>query len=346
MYYKKYVSVYHRSLFFIQYIFFKIIGLSPWTISDFEMYKKNRQVNNDQNKVCKFSYFGTFYNVLLIIVIISLTLYSSHYNPLTILQTDSIMTKETVSTLENLAGLTTLVYLSVYIFRQKLMIGIFNRLKVVDSKLQKCSIYSLENDITLHIIFIVNLFICCFLVVTEFHRYSLLGTIIRSTPTVISAWLLIQYIMLLNMINRRFKIINYTIVKIIEANQNKNQPEAVCVSRTTLFRGSVIYDINNIKYAYIKLYEICQDLGSFFGFSILLALIFIGAESVFVLYFAILEFFETQRLSGINLNDSISVLWLSFSIFMLTTYVNKTIKQVNIFKLKYIVIYIDLETRY
>ncbi|XP_057318623.1 putative gustatory receptor 28b isoform X3 [Microplitis mediator] len=325
MYYNKYVSVYHHSLFFIQYIFFKIIGLSPWTISNFEIYQKNRKINNDQN-ICKFSYFGTFYNVLLIIMMTIITIYASYNERLMVKRIDSLLTKRTISSIETVAVLVALIYLSVYIFRQKLMIGVFNRLKIVDSKLQKCAAYSFTNDITLHIIFIVNLLICCSLMVYYFHRFSLVDTIIKCTPSVISTWLVIQYVMLLNMINKRFKSINYTIGKIIEVYKNENQPETVCISRTTLFRGSLIHDINNIKYAYIKLCEICEALGDFFGFSVLTVLIFVGAGSVFVAYFGILPYFEKQN-PGIGLIETIPTFWMNFSIFMLSTYVNKIIKQ-------------------
>ncbi|XP_057334109.1 putative gustatory receptor 28b [Microplitis mediator] len=328
MYYNKYVSVYHHSLFFIQYIFFKIIGLSPWTISDFEIYKKNRKVNNDQNNVCKFSYFGTFYNVLLIIVMILITLYSSYYERLAVNRIDSLLSKRTISSIETVAVLVALVYLSVYIFRQKLMIGVFNRLKIVDSKLQKCAIYSSENDISLHIIFILNLLLCSSLMVYCAQRLSLLDIIIKCTPTVISTWLIIQYTMLLNMINKRFKSINYTIGKIIEVYKTENRPETVCISRTTLFRGSLIHDINNVKYAYIKLCESCEALGDFFGFSVLTVLIFVGAGSVFVAYFGMLPYFEKKN-PGLGIIESIPMLWMNFSIFMLTTYVNKIIKQSN-----------------
>ncbi|XP_057334107.1 uncharacterized protein LOC130673184 isoform X1 [Microplitis mediator] len=335
MYYNKYDSVYHRNLTSLQRIIFKIIGLSPWTVEISKLSHKSRKVDNVQNNICYFSYAGSFYNILLIILGVLSILYSSFNNMLEIPERDILVTKNTLSNIKFFSVVEVLIVILIYIFRQNKIINILNQLRNVDNDLQKCAVFTSENNyIVVHFIFFGNFLIYCCYLAMDCYIYQfeniLLQIVMLHSPIIIFSWIIVQYTILLDIIDKRFKSINLMIIKLSDTKSHLNQSQILFVSKNLLLRDSVHYDVKNIKCAYVKLCEICGDIADFYGLPILIAITYIGGSSILISYFFMLLFSETIQIDYIVcLCQGMRLLWMALLILMLTTYVTKTINQSN-----------------
>lgn len=138
---------------------------------------------------------------------------SSH----THVQSDSILTSAGRAKLKFIAILCVEFIQIIYIIRQKLIIGVFNRLESVDGKLKKCASYKIEkNNCYSYLIFMVNFFTLASLMemVSYYHNRSYMISFVRVSPDTIGSWVVIQYIMLLKTISKQFKSINKSITKL------------------------------------------------------------------------------------------------------------------------------------
>lgn len=148
--FKKYGFVCNQYLSFMLHIWFKLLGLSPW-----KMDTKLRVNPKTENKSSRFyfSYGGSCYNILIFTFIIALVFYFLR-NIFSKYANDFNFTLEVISvSLVLFSMMCTSVILLTYIFRQKLLINVFNRFKNLDEKLNKCADYKMENDNINYLIF-------------------------------------------------------------------------------------------------------------------------------------------------------------------------------------------------
>ncbi|KAH0550712.1 hypothetical protein KQX54_020598 [Cotesia glomerata] len=146
----------YRYFLEIQYIVYKFLGLSPWTLDTCLLLRKKNQDNTE--KVCKFSWIGSLYNVLVILIIVLADLYDRFavyefkyddqsndedneyydFEPTPIY--DSLLSKkEMITTI----GLCSIVFF--YIFKQRPMIDVINRLNLIEKKLKSCDKFELKH---------------------------------------------------------------------------------------------------------------------------------------------------------------------------------------------------------
>ncbi|XP_057318620.1 putative gustatory receptor 28b [Microplitis mediator] len=151
----------------------------------------------------------------------------------------------------------------------------------------------------------------------------------RCSPGVIASWTVTQYAILLNMINKRFESINLGILKMGgNIRSGGTQSQTLSVTKLSLLRELVLYDIDNIKYAYVELCEICQDIGDFYGLSILIVILHFGFQSIFVLYFAISSLIQGHEHSmTMHLFNGVRLSLSTFLFTVLTSSVTNTIKE-------------------
>ncbi|XP_057318622.1 putative gustatory receptor 28a isoform X2 [Microplitis mediator] len=329
MYYNKYQPVHQQNLTLIQYIFFKIIGLSPWTINNFGISRKCRKVSNVQNDICYLSYSGIFYNIMLFIGMVSLVLNFTFYQTMHHeTRTDNLVTAKTLTGFQFLASSEIMILFAIYTFRQKVIIAVLNKLKSMDDKLQKCGVFGIDNDYTIHLIFTINFLLSCCFLITDSYHYPLLMILMRRSPAILYSWLIIQFTMLLDIIDKRFKILNSMIEKLSDIeNQSETLPS---ILKMPLLNELVIHKITDIKSAYVELSEIGQKITDFYGLFCLMAIKFIGTASIFVTYFLMMFFLGAIVLSTmVWLTNGIWLLWMTFQIIVFTTYVTRTMKQSN-----------------
>ncbi|XP_057318224.1 uncharacterized protein LOC130663141 isoform X2 [Microplitis mediator] len=309
-----YKSVCYRCLTFILYFWFKILGLLPCKI-DSRILRENPIVGID-NLRFNFSYVGPCYNVLLFVLLVIFDTYIVH-NMLSIYVTSRLSLEAITIDISFIRMLCASVIPLIYIRRQKLFISVLNRFEILGKKLNKCADYKVENDNTNYLIFTIYFVImCCIIMIREMYFKSLISVLIASLPILINSGVIIQYAMLLNIIKIRFKSINLTLSKL-----------GTTESKISLSRQSVLDDIDNIKRAYVELCEMCEDIGNFYGISILIVVTITSLKSIYNLYYMFLVLIDLREVDIIMILSGIHLIWDNFLFATLTTSVTKTIKQ-------------------
>ncbi|XP_057318625.1 putative gustatory receptor 28a [Microplitis mediator] len=319
MYYIEHDSVRYKNFVVIQNFLFKTIGLSPWTVNGAQKCDKNQRVHNDQNYECNFSYFGSFYNIMIFVCVVSLTFYVKFNGGLHQKQQDSFLTSSISMNIYYLSALISSVILVIYIIKQKLIINVINRFKSVDKKLLRYAASELKSNKIISIIFMINLFMSICYEIFEIYYYPLLSAIIRDFPVIINSLVIIQFTIILDVINKRFKIINLAISKFEINNNCRSMSSSLSVTNLSVLRESVLNDVGGIKCAYMELCEICQDIGDFFGPSILIIILYTGVAMICDLYYGIVSLMVEDFDSMVSLSDGVWVIWIIFEFIVLTT---------------------------
>ncbi|XP_057320355.1 putative gustatory receptor 28b [Microplitis mediator] len=308
-------SVYYRCFMFIQHILFKITGISPWTMDTSVIFRNNKDFENN-NFHCSFSYSGSCYNIILSAFIVFLTFYDISYNSSSQINSDKMLESITAKVEYSSLLFASLIPI-IYIIRQKLLINVNNMFKIIDNKLNSCADYETENNYTNYFVFILNVIVTSGIITLRIMTFeSLTVLFVRNSAYFISSWVTIQYVLLLNMIYKRFKGINSTLSKL---GTNRS-----VISRS---HESVIDDINKIKFAYLKLSDMCEDTETFYGLSILISIFILAVKSIFMLYQIILI---SLHVHAIDDNTYLFIIFLlrNVSLYMiLTTNVTKIMKQ-------------------
>ncbi|KAG8035027.1 hypothetical protein G9C98_005450 [Cotesia typhae] len=324
MYYNQHDSAFYRNLAYAEHVILKIWGLSPWSLNTAPVKNpKNSRVSNSY----KFSCLGSFYNILLIMIAISTLVYVLKTNKLSKDSPEILLSLVLVQCLIYVAFILFIVFIAISTIRQKMMIVILNQLKDVDERLQKCAFFKINNSNTIHVIFITNLVISLiFIIIFGFYHEIYLVPVLLS-PTLITNWTIFQYSMLLDTITKRFKSINSTLAKLGDIKSYENSPNTFSVTKISLLRGSLFYDIVNLKLAYVKLCEISQTVSDFLGPTILLAISYVGQASTIIFYSTILVYLKIGHVDLLAMFDLFIVIWMNIAIFVLTNYVTKTINE-------------------
>ncbi|KAH0550717.1 putative gustatory receptor 28b [Cotesia glomerata] len=330
MYQNLYSPIHYRNLVTAQHIFFKTLGLSPWSLSFPEKLPKN---HNGKIKFCKFSYLGSFYNILLITLAISFAVFTFYQRYTAVPLADSLITHSRMITFQLLSLLVMSLIFIIYTMRQKRMINALNKIYNVDLILQKYTFIkdynsSKSDSVIINLIFILHLIISVYFLSVGFYSPSYFETLLRVAPWILFCWVIEQYTILLDMVSKRLKFINSHIMKLgpTEVDLEKSRP--LFIVKPSILYERVLHEVMNIKHAYKELCEICEDIACFYGESVLVVIMFNGGGVIILSYFVILSFFEQIELLPIMcLNDIVFILWVALQLIVLTTYVSLTLEE-------------------
>ncbi|KAH0550715.1 hypothetical protein KQX54_020602 [Cotesia glomerata] len=297
MYYNAYRK-YNQNLMISKFYFFKILGLSPWSLNLSAVLPKNRHF---KITLCKFSYVGSLYNISLAILVTISGFYAFHRRSVIQGENDALLTVSTVRLMEYLAILKSSVLFLIYTLRQKKMISVINGINNVNYRLEKYGWNISRDYLIINMVFIINVFLSVVLVTLELCVLSFSEALMRCFPSILFCWFLVQYTIVLDVINKRFKYINLSITKLGSLKENSELPQRLFITKLSFLHESVICDVINLKHAYNNLCEICRVVADFYGLIILGVILHNGA--------------------------GVCVLWMMFQIVVFTTYVDKTIDQ-------------------
>ncbi|XP_008543427.1 uncharacterized protein LOC103568369 [Microplitis demolitor] len=252
-----------------------------------KIFSKNRGVKN-QNFKWNFSYIGSCYNILLFIGFSSLSLYKLFGKKLVNAFSNSVSASVILGFLY-LTLLSTSLLPLIYVSRQKLLISVNDRIKNVDEILNKCVSYEMENDYTNNLIFIGCFFTSTCVVIMSLYYFPSISVFFENIPAFISGAVIIQYVQLLIQVKKRFESINSTISRLAYLLSNESRTEVSYVTQNLPSRESIFNDINNLKYAYMVLWKICQDITDFYGIPILIGIFCFGVKTIANVYITILS---------------------------------------------------------
>ncbi|CAD6238045.1 GSCOCT00014151001.2-RA-CDS [Cotesia congregata] len=312
-------SLCYRCFTLFHNIILKLSGLSPWTLNTSQLFRKNCAFDN--RSLSTTSHIGSFYNMLIIIIILVLNYYSFFDK---IYSSYFYQTKVGIMTMAIMfaSNLCAVLILLLYIIRQKILVRVLNRIMYLDKRLNVRE-HEMKHTVY-YILFFVNLVIFTvnhFLLLLQFPTF--IAVLIRYLPGMIVVGVILQYSLILSMINKRFRVIQSTILNFEKLKWNMLGAE-VLVSHQTAMNN-----IDNLKSTYYALFEICQDIENFYGLPILFSILAIAMRAVFMVYFMISEIMGGLKGGVTMFYYGISILQHSFLLIILTSTVNKIIIQVH-----------------
>ncbi|CAG5100887.1 Protein of unknown function [Cotesia congregata] len=281
-------------LMFVEYITSKLIGLSPWMMDTPKIFRKNREVA------------GSSYNILLIISYILFDIFFVYNNLNTVNQTIASIAAK----LAFFSIICMSIILLIYIIRQKSLVIVKNRFNDVDKWLNGCVDYQLDHDNTNYWIFFTNMvLIYCWSIVRIVFTVSWAIDIALILTMAFGFILIVQYTMIINMINKRLKSINATLLKLGSTSQR-----------------AILNDFCTIKNAYVELCDMSDKIADFYRIPTLIVVFLSCIRNINNIYQIILIFLHQAEIPSSAYLGGIFIIQICFSFTILTTSVTQVLR--------------------
>lgn len=276
-------SVLKRISMVLQYIIFKLIGLSPWTIDITKLFN-NRCMINYNSGFLKYSITSVVYNLLLIIAFGSFHIYVFfHLNHIVGLNfMESNFTVIVCEVILNLEIIITLVIWFNYIVRRKKIIDVVERLIKLDKKLQKYDfiLRDLKKNCRTYLIFSVNFVLCLSLLILQLknEQWSI-NALIKFIPVVVMSWSMMQFTLMINLIKKRFEKINKLLLSLgslVEIEEELLTIDDVFSLKEPASKkiivGSIVHDFDEINDMHSELCDLWSKALNFYEVPVLLTI--------------------------------------------------------------------------
>ncbi|EGI69736.1 hypothetical protein G5I_01643 [Acromyrmex echinatior] len=313
----------HQDLFWtfrVLIMFFKLIGLATFA-HRIIVYKKKTSYTFQYSKL------GIVYNV----VLSSLMIASNYLSiPFRLNWNYKIKTNLTVNiaVLQTILGtLVICVILISYCINQKSLVRIANRLIIIEHEIDR--LYDLYHPLRRQRIFCTVIIVCilkiCLLIFVLFTEILVGQTnaISWSTdvlPTFHVGWLLIQYFLLVMIIQTDFADVNRAIQSLTRINAPDLQLQSLCQTHHIIINNSTVYQLLQLRDVHCHLCEISEDVSSFYSLPVLFGIVFIFLSLIYNGYF--LSFLSmTENILNYSysiINNIVWIIVLIYPIFFLT----------------------------
>lgn len=326
--YNQWNSVCYRYFMIIQYCWFKIIGLSPWAL--------NTPSSRDEKNICYFSYIGTFYSILIIIIYVSTVyfnyiVYSLDSNP----DSEQVLSLQLYEKLCLILSHSLILMMLIFIFRQRSLISIIHQIKLVTKKIGQCDNFKKELDCTIYLTLMTDCLIISSIMIVEIcYNFSVTMIVQFILECFFEGGMIIQFVIFLNIITKHFEAINSSISDVdnVKINTAQVHPSYVINMAVSVPEPDLqIIDSDSVN-AYVDLYKICDSLKKFYGLPILIDILNLSVKTLCMLYFTI---WNSIRYMQEDAREIMQMVFMSlrniFLLIVLTSNVTKTINQVILF---------------
>ncbi|EGI69738.1 hypothetical protein G5I_01645 [Acromyrmex echinatior] len=317
----------HHNLFWtfrILIMFFKFIGLATFAYR-IVIHKKRTSY------IFQYSKLGIVYNV----VLSSLMIASNYISiPLRLTWEYKIKTNLTIviAVLQTVLGtLAICVILISYCIKQKSLVQIANRLITIEHEIDR--LYDLYHPLRRQRTFCTMIIICilkiCLLMLLLFNDNLALGSTLVSwltdiVPTFYVGWLLIQYFLLVMVIQTDFVDVNRAIQNLTRIN-TPDRLQSLYQTRRMIVNNSTVHQLLQLRDVHCRLCEISKDMSNFYSLPVLFGIVFLFLTLIYNGYFLFWillitdDIIEYETLS----NTIIWIIFLIYPIFLLTNKITK-----------------------
>lgn len=316
----------YRYFLIFQYIVYKTVGLSPWTLKVLKISKQDCRINQTRNNICKISYIGSGYNFLLVLVYALHQFYGQFFPDKNRV---SIINNHTYKMVMNVTSFMTTVsicwILIYFVYTRKSMINVIDRLISVNQKLN-ISADSYSKDFLSYFIFITNFLVQLVKILME-PNSPIISVLFGNFPSVVCSWIIVQFTLFLGIVGKQIEAINLSINKIDDVRSDLSQTFA-SRANILLTDESTCREINNIKRIYIELWEISGEINNLYGLTVLISLLLFGFDVIVNLH---MVFILPSRVIGnflFHISIGMIAPWGIFLFLVLTSAVSKTTYQV------------------
>ncbi|KYN09746.1 Putative gustatory receptor 28b [Trachymyrmex cornetzi] len=311
----------HQDLFWtfrILIMFFKLIGLATFA-HRIVIYKKRTLYTFQYSKI------GIVYNIVLssllitcCYVSISFDLYH-HMNLAT-----CIYSLEFV-----LNALSSYVTLIRYCINQKSLVRIVNRLITIEHEIDR--MYDLYHPLRRQRVFYTMIIACilniCLLIFVIYFDIFVMGFVIVPIEDLLVfhvSWLLIQYSLLVTVIQTYFTDVNRAIQSLTRINTSDLRLQSLYQTRRIVVNNSTVHQLLQLRDMHCHLCEIAEDVSSFYSLPVLFGIVYFflslicDAYSLLwtLLFFGIFDF-------EYHIYHIVSIIVVIYPIFLLTTRITR-----------------------
>jgi len=314
----------------ISIMFFKLIGLA--TFAQSIVTQKKRTLHTFQ-----YSEFGIVYNV----VLSSLMIASNYLSiPMIINSEYENKTNLTVGIEVLQAILGTLVICAIlfnYSIDQKSLVRIANRLMDVEHAMDR--LYRLYHPLRRQRIFCDVIIVCilkiCLLILlltTErlaFHSGPI-AWLTDILPAFHVGWLLIQYFLLVTVIQADFADVNQAMQSLIRVSTSDDdlRPQSLYQTRRIIISNSTVRQLLQLRDMHCYLCKISEDVSDFYSLSVLFGITFLFLSLIYNGYYLVAPLLMTDSvLEYFALSNTI--IWLLFLMYPISLLTNRITKILN-----------------
>ncbi|KYN09743.1 Putative gustatory receptor 28b [Trachymyrmex cornetzi] len=320
----------HHNLFWtfkILIMFFKLIGLATFAYR-IVIYKKRTSYTFQCSKL------GIVYNVVLTSLIIALYCMSIPYI-LNEYYHDKTNLTVGIEVLQSVLGaLVSCVILISYCIKQKSLVRIANRLITIEHEIQRLYdlCYLLRRQRIFYTMIIVCILKICLLILLLFTDILVIQIVRFSWLTIgllifLVGWLLIQYFLLVTVIQTGFVDVNRAIQNLTRINTPDLRLQSLCQTRRIIVNNSTVHQLLQLRDVHCHLCEISEDVSSFYSLPVLFGIIFVFPTLIYSSYYLFSPLLMTNDILNLNysyiFNLIVWMIFLIYPIFLLTNRITR-----------------------
>ncbi|XP_011875522.1 PREDICTED: putative gustatory receptor 28a [Vollenhovia emeryi] len=309
-------------------MFFKFLGLAAF--AHHIITRKKRLTNTFQ-----YSQLGIVYNVVLCSLLIASTYLSIPY----ILHLDYENKSNLTTGIEILQGiLGTIVMCAIllsFCIDQKSLVRIANRLVDIEHEMDR--LYHLYRPLrrqrifhALIIVCVLKIFLLISLVSTEHLAFDTgpVSWMSDIMPTFHVGWLLMQYYLLVSIIQADFVDVNQAIESLTSASTPDHQPQSLNQTRRVVVGNSTVHQLLQLQNVHCHLCEISEDVSEFYSLPVLFGFAFLFLTLIYNGYYLLSPLLMTDEiLEYVVLSNTI--IWLIFLIYPISLLTNRITRFLN-----------------
>ncbi|KYN09749.1 hypothetical protein ALC57_18270 [Trachymyrmex cornetzi] len=315
----------HQDLFWtfrILIMFFKLIGLATFD-HRIVIYKMRTSYT------FQFSKLGIVYNVVLSSLMIAsnymsipFTLNSDYEN-----KTNLTVGIEVVQTV--LGALVICAILISYCIDQKSLVRIAHRLIIIEHEIGR--LYDLYHPLRRQRIFCITIIVCilkiCLLILLLFteilaFRAGPVSWLTDVLPTFLVGWLLIQYFLLVTVIQTDFADVNRAIQSLTRVNTPDLRLQPLYQTRRIEVNNSTVYQLLQLQNVHYHLCEISEDVSSFYSLPVLFGIVFLFLTLIYNSYYLLSSLLKTNDTLGYKTLSN-TIVWIIFLIYPISLLTNR-----------------------
>lgn len=296
------------------FVFFKLIGLGPLNLVRSVPPKNvmNKKLSKTSATIhFDYSFIGAVYNVFLMVCLIGINCKSIPlvYEIVYLFKSKLTTAIELVEAIcGNLA--VQIVWLS-FCIKQTTAVGLMNRLTKIDRLIRDLSGDCDESNRSYFLLlFFGNVLMRIAVIVTNQMCFNspILGWFNNIVPCMIVNWLMIQYVMVIKLIEAHFRRLNRCLLR--NARSLIIRPFRSMIMESSAMDDYLPPKIIAFRRMHVSLYEITSDVADFYSLPIVMAIAFSCYSIVYNSYYAVLPVVVKIENNG-PIMFVASVLWLS-----------------------------------
>ncbi|KYM88346.1 Putative gustatory receptor 28b [Atta colombica] len=238
-----------------------------------------------------------------------------------------------------LGALVICVILISYCIKQKSLVRIANRLIIIEHDIDR--LYDLYYPLQRQRIFYTMIIVCilkiCLLILLLFTQIVTghtdpISWLTDVLPTFHVGWLLIQYFLLVTVIQTDFADVNRLIQSLTRTNAPDLRLQSLYQTRRIIINNSTVYQLLQLRDVHCHLCKISEDVSSFYSLSVLFGIVFLFLTLIYNGYYFLSFLLMTDNILNYSYSIIDVIVWiilLIYPIFLLTNKITRILIEMN-----------------